>query len=127
MLASAGVKAPADELPKAAMVHEQVAKRIANVRFTTSTFLQTGQILGRICPVCYFLSWSLVKNIKFIRKMSLFLCDIVKTSKKAGAKKGIKEEKENEEKISCSFNGRMYGSYHVCRMRIFCTKRGGKI
>ncbi|MDO4491596.1 MAG: hypothetical protein Q4B85_11070 [Lachnospiraceae bacterium] len=34
MLASAGVKAPADELPKAAMVHEQVAKRIANVRFT---------------------------------------------------------------------------------------------
>ncbi|MDO4490803.1 MAG: hypothetical protein Q4B85_07040 [Lachnospiraceae bacterium] len=34
MLASAGIKAPADELPKAAMVHEQVAKRIANVRFT---------------------------------------------------------------------------------------------
>ncbi|MDO4491924.1 MAG: hypothetical protein Q4B85_12735 [Lachnospiraceae bacterium] len=43
MLASAGVKAPADELPKAAMVHEQVAKRIANVRFTLSVcYLRVG-------------------------------------------------------------------------------------
>ncbi|MDO4490097.1 MAG: hypothetical protein Q4B85_03375 [Lachnospiraceae bacterium] len=41
MLASAGVKAPADELPKAAMVHEQVAKRIANVRFTYKPLLES--------------------------------------------------------------------------------------
>ncbi|MDO4489495.1 MAG: hypothetical protein Q4B85_00255 [Lachnospiraceae bacterium] len=36
MLASAGVKAPADGLTKSAVVHEQVAKRIANVRFILS-------------------------------------------------------------------------------------------
>ena len=34
MLTSVGVKAPTDERPKAAAVHEQVAKRIASVRFT---------------------------------------------------------------------------------------------
>ena len=62
MLASVGVKAPTDELTQSAAVHEQVAERIASVRFTTSTYFT----LSFFTAITFSILWKSVLPAMFL-------------------------------------------------------------